>query len=88
MNEYKNQIFILRNILNKSNDRDLIDYVFKKILPQIFDFYMENYINPNIIYNIDNCYKLYYPDLYNELSKFYKLATQETLIFRKKIRKS
>ena len=45
---------------------------------------MENYINPNIIYNIDNCHKLYYPDLYNELSKFYKLATQETLIFRKK----
>ena len=45
---------------------------------------MENYINPNIIYNIDNCYKSYYPDLYNELSKFHKLSTQETLIFRKK----
>ena len=43
-----------------------------------------NYINPNIIYNIDNFYKLYYPDLYNKLSKNYKLATQETLIFRKK----
>ena len=84
MNEYKNRIFILRNILQKSNDQDLIDHVFKKILPQIFDFYMENYINPNIIYNIDNCYKLYYPDLYNEISKFYKLATQDTLIFRKK----
>ena len=38
----------------------------------------------NIIYNIDNCYKLYYPDLYNEISKFHKLATQDTLIFRKK----
>ena len=84
MNEYKNRISILRNILQKSNDQDLIDHVFKKILPQIFDFYMENYINPNIIYNIDNCYKLYYPDLYNELSKNYKLATQHTLIFRKK----
>ena len=45
MNEYKNQISILRNILQKSNDRDLIDYVFKKILPEIFDFYIENYIN-------------------------------------------
>ena len=44
---------------------------------------MENYINPNIIYIIDNCYKLYYTDLYNELSKFYKLTTQNTLIFRK-----
>ena len=84
MNKCKNRISILRNILQKSNDRDLIDYVFKKILPKIFDFYMENYINPNIIYNIDNCYKLYYTDLYNELSKNYKLTTQDTLIFRKK----
>ena len=84
MNEYKNRISILRNILQKSNDRDLIDYVFKKFLPEIFDFYMENYINPNIIYNIDKCYELYYTDLYNELSKNYKLTTQDTLIFRKK----
>ena len=30
MNEYKNQISILRNILQRSNDQDLIDYVFKK----------------------------------------------------------
>ena len=45
---------------------------------------MENYINPNIIYNIDNCFKLYFNDLYNELSKNYKLTTQNTLIFRKK----
>ena len=44
---------------------------------------MENYINPNIIYNIDNYYKLYYTDLYNELSKNYKLTTQDTLIFTK-----
>ena len=84
MNEYKNRISILRNILQKSNDQDLIDYVFKKILPEIFDFYMENYINPNIIYNIDNCYKLYYINLYNELSKNYKLTNQDALIFRKK----
>ena len=84
MNEYKNKIFILRNILQKSNDQDLIDHVFKKILPQIFDFYMESHINPNIIYDIDSCCKLYCPDLYNEISKFYKLATQDTLIFRKK----
>ena len=84
MNEYKNRISILRNILKKSTDQDLIDHVFKKILHEIFNFYMENYINPNIIYNIDNCYKLYYSDLYNELSKNYKLATQDILIFRKK----
>ena len=34
MNEYKNQISILRNILQKSNDQDLIDYVFKKFYPK------------------------------------------------------
>ena len=84
MKEYKNQISILRNNFKKSNDRDLIDHVFKKILPNIFDFYMENYIDSNIFYNIDNYYKLYYTDQYNELSKFYKLKTQNTLIFRKK----
>ena len=84
MNESKNQISILRNILQKSNDKDLIDHVFKTILPNIFDFYMENYINPNIIYNIDYCYKLYFNDFCNELSKNYKMATQDALIFRKK----
>ena len=84
MNEYKNQISILRNILQKSNDKHLIDYVFKKVLPNIFDFYMENYINPNIMYNIDNSYKKYYADLYNELSKSYKMTTQDALVFRKK----
>ena len=30
MNEYKNQISMLRNISNKSNDDALLDYVFKK----------------------------------------------------------
>ena len=30
MIEYKNRISILRNILQKSNDQDLIGYVFKK----------------------------------------------------------
>ena len=44
---------------------------------------MENYSNPNIIYNIDNCSKLYYINLYNELSKNYKLTNQDALIFRK-----
>ena len=39
---------------------------------------MESYINPNIIYNIDSCYKLYYPDLYNKLSN-----TNELIILLK-----
>ena len=33
--DYKNNIFILRNI-HKSNDDELIDYTFEKILPKIF----------------------------------------------------
>ena len=51
---YKNNIFILRNI-HKSNDDELIEYTFKKILPKIFDYYIENRCKE--IYNIDNCYK-------------------------------
>ena len=38
---YKNNIFILRNI-HKSNDEELIDYTFKKILPKIHDYYKQN----------------------------------------------
>ena len=38
MNEYKNQISILRNILQKSNDKDLINHVFKTIFTQYIRF--------------------------------------------------
>ena len=48
--DYKNNIFILRNI-HKSNDTELINYTFEKILPKIFNYYKEN-INREI-YNID-----------------------------------
>ena len=47
MKEYKNRISTLRNKFKKSTDQDLIDHVFKKLLPEIFNFYIENYINPN-----------------------------------------
>ena len=63
--DYKNNIFILRNI-HKSNDEELIDYTFKKILPKIYIFYKENTNTNKIIYNIDNCYKKYFPKLYLE----------------------
>ena len=39
--DYKNNIFILRNI-HKLNDEELIDYIFKKILPKIYNYYKEN----------------------------------------------
>ena len=84
MNEYKNRISILRNILKKSTDQDLMDYVFKKFYPKYSIFIWRITLILILPVIIDNCYKLYYSDLYNELSKFYKLATQDTLIFRKK----
>ena len=64
--DYKNNIFILRNI-HKSNDEELIDYR-----------------NTNkIIYNIDNCYKKYFPYLYLELLGIYNLNLLTKLIYRK-----
>ena len=39
--DYKNNIFISRNI-HKSNDKELIDYTFEKILPKIFNYDKEN----------------------------------------------
>ena len=77
---YKNNIFILRNI-HKLNDDELIDYNFKKTLPKIFDYYMEN--RNKEIYNIDNCYKKYFPNLYLDLLGKYNLTDLTKLIYRK-----
>ena len=79
---YKNNIFILRNI-HKSNDGELIDYTFKRILPKIFDYYKENRNTNEIIYNIDNCYKKYFPNLYLDLLEIYNLSDLSKLIYRK-----
>ena len=76
---YKNNIFILRNI-HKSNDEELIDYTFKKILPKIYSYYKEH--RNKEIYNIDNCYKKYYLNLYLELLG-YSLTDLTKLIYRK-----
>ena len=78
--DYKNNIFILRNI-HKSNDDELIDYTFKRILPKIFDYYKEN--RNREIYNIDNCFKKYYPNLYLDLLEIYNLSDLSKLIYRK-----
>ena len=79
---YKNNIFILRSI-HKSNDEELIDYTFKKILPNIYNFHKENRNTNEIIYNIDNCYKKYFPNLYLELLDIYNLSDLTKLIYRK-----
>ena len=79
---YKNNIFILRNI-HKSNDDELIDYAFKKILPKIYNYYKENRNTNEIIYNIDNCYKKYFPNLYLDLLEIYNLYDLSKLIYRK-----
>ena len=78
--DYKNNIFILRNI-HKSNDEELIDYTFEKILPKIFNYYKEN--RNKEIYNIDNCYKKYYPNLYLGLLGIHNLSELSKLIYRK-----
>ena len=78
--DYKNNIFILRNI-HKSNDVELVDYVFEKILPKIFNYYKEN--RNKEIYNIDNCYKKYYPNLYLELLGIYNLTNLSKIIIIK-----
>ena len=78
--DYKNNIFILRTI-HKSNDKELINYTFKKILPKIFNYYKQN--RNKEIYNIDNCYKKYYPNLYLELLGIYNLSELDKLIYRK-----
>ena len=77
---YKNNIFILRNI-HKSNDTELINYTFEKMLPKIFHYYKEN--RNTEIYYIDNCYKKYFPNLYLELLGIYNLTDLSKLIFRK-----
>ena len=41
--DYKNNIFILRNI-HKSNEEELIDYTFEKIWPKIYDYYQKTEI--------------------------------------------
>ena len=78
--DYKNNIFILRNI-HKSNDEELIDYTFKKILPKIYDYYKQN--RNKVIYNIDNCCKKYFPNLYLELLGIYNLSDLTKLIYRR-----
>ena len=77
---YKNNIFILRNI-HKSYEEELIDYTFEKILPKIFNHYKEN--RNKEIYNIDNCYKKYYPNLYLDILGIYNLSDLSKLIYRK-----
>ena len=80
MSNYKNNIFILRNI-HKSNDEKLIDFTFKRILPKIFNHYKQN--RNKEIYNIDNCYKKYFPNLYLDLLLIYNLFDLSKLIYRK-----
>ena len=79
---YKNNIFILRNT-HKSNDEELVDYTFKKILPTIYNYYKEHRNTNETICNIDNCYKRYFPNLYLELLGVYNLSDLTKMICRK-----
>ena len=79
---YRNNIFILRNI-HKSDDDELIDYTFKKTLPKIYNYYKEHRNANEIIHNIDNCYKKYFSNLYLELLWVYNLSDLTKMIYRK-----
>ena len=78
--DYKNNVFILRNI-HKSKDDELIDYTFEKILPKIFNYCKEN--RNKETYNIDNCYKKYFPNSHLELLGIYNLSDLSKLTYRK-----
>ena len=78
--DYKNNIFILRNI-HKSNDEELINYTFEKILPKIFNYYKKIEIKKSIILIIAT--KKYFPNLYFELLGIYNLSDLSKLIYRK-----
>ena len=79
---YKNNMFILRNI-HKPNDEELVDYTFKILLPEIYNYYKQHRNTNEIIYNINNCYKKYFPNLYLELLWVYNLSDLTKLIYRK-----
>ena len=79
MNNYKNYVDILRNIL-KNFDNDKFNYVIKNILSTVFDEY---YMNRNDkIYCIDNLYKIYDISRYNFIKKKYGVIKNKNLIFR------
>ena len=79
MNNYKNYVDMLRNIL-KNFDNDKFNYVIKKILSTVFDDY---YMNRNDkIYCIDNLYKKYDISRYSFIKKKYGVVKNNNLIFR------
>ena len=53
----------------------------QKYYLKIFNYYKEN--RNKEIYNIDNCYKKYFPNLYLELLGIYNLSDLSKLIYRK-----
>ena len=79
MNNYKNYVDVLRNIL-KNFDNDKFNSIIKKILSTLFDEY---YMNRNDkIYCIDNLYKRYDINRYNFIKKKYGVVKCRNLIFR------
>ena len=55
----------------------------KYYLKFIYNHYKEHRNTNKIIYNIDNCYKRYFPNLYLELLGLYNLSDLTKLIYRK-----
>ena len=80
MNSYKNYIDVLKHIL-KNFDGDEFDHIIKNILIKLFDIY---YLERDIqLYNIDNVFKKYNMNMYNQLFREYPLTKSKKLIFIK-----
>ena len=80
MDNYKNYINLIKSVLKNFTDLNYIPEFMEKILPLIFDEYLQN--RDNKIYNIDNLFRIYYKDKYELLKNKYDVIDNDKLIFR------
>ena len=80
MDNYKNYINLIKSVLKNFTDLNYLQEFMEKILPLIFDEYLQN--RDNKIYNIDNLFRIYYKDKYEILKNKYYVTVNDKLIFR------
>ena len=80
MDNYKNYINLIKSVLNNFTDLNYIQEFMEKILPLIFDEYLQN--RDNKIYNIYNLFRIYYKDKYELLKNKYDVTVNDKFIFR------
>ena len=80
MDDYKNYINLIKSVLKNFTDFNYIQEFMEKILPSIFDEYLQN--GDNKIHNIDNLFRIYYKDKYKLLKNKYDVKVNDKLTFR------